>query len=199
MTFKGDTIVGKPTLAMVEIYVAERGMLCEAVDAYNYWNKKGWLTKKGTEVVSLEIAIDVYNGIVLQKAMKKAAKKTGIGKITKKNKKKAKRELKKQLLAGNKGLDNLIKLEKFEPKKKEQQVEKKDWTPYEEQLQDKRWEAFRKFIFAVRGKKCEMCGGTHILQVHHPKYKGGRLAWEYTCNEVQVLCKECHEKVHNIK
>ena len=27
MTFKGDTIVGKPTLAMVEIYIAERGIL----------------------------------------------------------------------------------------------------------------------------------------------------------------------------
>lgn len=51
MTFKGDKIKGKPTLAMVEIYVAERGMLCEAIDAYNYWNKKGWLTKKGVEVV----------------------------------------------------------------------------------------------------------------------------------------------------
>ena len=98
---------------------------------------------------------------------------------------------------GLKGLENQIKIESFGVK--DNVVNKKEYTPYEKQLKDKRWEAFRKFVFVVRGKKCEMCGGTHILQVHHPKYKGGRLAWEYTCNEVQVLCKECHEKVHNIK
>lgn len=30
MTFKGDKIVGKPTLAMVEIYIAEKGLFCDA-------------------------------------------------------------------------------------------------------------------------------------------------------------------------
>ena len=198
MTFKGETIVGKPTLAMVEIYIAEKGLFCDAKECFDYWENKQWLTHKGVEPKTLEAAIDSYNSIAVQKFVQRNQKLLGISKVKRKDKKKAKRKARKELLAGNKNLDNLIKLENFslkEPKVKSD----KDYIPYEEQLQDKRWEAFRKFVFAVRGKKCEICGGTHILQVHHPKYKGGRLAWEYTCNEVQVLCKECHEKIHNIK
>ena len=198
MTFKGDTIVGKPTLAMVEIYIAEKGLFCEAQDAYDYWENKEWLTKKGIEPKTLENAIDCYNSIAINRFAKRSAKSLGITKLRGKKKKSEMKILRRTIFSGGlKGLENQIKIESFEAKKKV--VNKREYTPYEEQLQDKRWEAFRKFIFAVRGKKCEMCGGTHILQVHHPKYKGGRLAWEYTCNEVQVLCKECHEKVHNIK
>ena len=70
---------------------------------------------------------------------------------------------------------------------------------YAEQLKDSRWAAFRTFVFIVNGMKCKHCGTRHNLQVHHPKYISGRKAWEYTCNEVIVLCKECHQKEHNIK
>ena len=68
---------------------------------------------------------------------------------------------------------------------------------YAEQLQTKQWKAFREFVFSARGKRCEMCGDTMNLQIHHPKYKNGRKAWEYTCNEVRVLCNNCHKIVHN--
>ena len=69
---------------------------------------------------------------------------------------------------------------------------------YNEQLKDPRWKAFRQFVFAVRGCKCEMCGYRENLQVHHPKYIKGRAAWEYTCNDVVVLCDKCHKKVHGL-
>ena len=69
---------------------------------------------------------------------------------------------------------------------------------YNEQLKDPRWKAFRQFVFAVRGCKCEMCGYRENLQIHHPKYIKGRAAWEYTCNEVVVLCDKCHKKVHGL-
>ena len=198
MTFKGDTIVGKPTLAMIEIYIAEKGLFCDAKECFDYWENKEWLTKKGVEPKTLEIAIDCYNSIAINRFAKRSAKSLGITKLRGKKKKSEMKILRRTIASGGlKGLENQIKIESFEAKKKV--VNKREYAPYIEQLNDKRWEAFRKFIFAVRGKKCEMCGGTHILQVHHPKYKGGRLAWEYTCNEVQVLCKECHEKVHNIK
>lgn len=198
MTFKGDTIVGKPTFAMVEIYIAEKGLFCDAKECFDYWENKEWLTKKGVEPKTLEIAIDCYNSIAINRFAKRSAKSLGITKLRGKKKKSEMKILRRTIASGGlKGLENQIKIESFETKKKV--VNKREYTPYEEQLQDKRWEAFRKFIFAVRGKKCEMCGGTHILQIHHPKYKGGRLAWEYTCNEVQVLCKECHKKIHNIK
>ena len=69
---------------------------------------------------------------------------------------------------------------------------------YNEQLKDPRWKAFRQFVFAVRGCKCEMCGYRENLQIHHPKYIKGRAAWEYTCNDVVVLCDKCHKKVHRL-
>jgi 5-methylcytosine-specific restriction endonuclease McrA len=72
------------------------------------------------------------------------------------------------------------------------------YSPYNEQLQDDKWKSFRRFIFTVRGCKCEMCGATEKLQVHHPNYIKGRKAWEYTCNEVVVLCEQCHRKAHGL-
>ena len=67
---------------------------------------------------------------------------------------------------------------------------------YDDQLEDERWKAFREFIFVVRGKRCEKCGNTNHLQIHHPKYIPRRMAWEYTCREVQVLCRKCHAETH---
>ena len=72
------------------------------------------------------------------------------------------------------------------------------YSPYNEQLKNEKWKAFRNFIFVVRGYKCEMCGATQKLQVHHPNYIKGRKAWEYTCNEVIVLCEQCHRKAHGL-
>ena len=73
------------------------------------------------------------------------------------------------------------------------------YIPYYEQLETKEWKDFRKLVFASRGKVCEMCGAKTNLQVHHPKYVFGRKAWEYPLNEVVVLCRNCHEHIHNIK
>lgn len=71
---------------------------------------------------------------------------------------------------------------------------------YSNLLERKEWIAFRKFIFAVQGYKCKKCGKSNcILQVHHKKYNIERMPWEYTCNDVIVLCKDCHKKVHGLK
>lgn len=201
MTYKGDKIIGKPSLALIEIYIAEKGLYCDPKDCYNYWEAKNWETAKHREVKTLEAAIISYNGIVVNRASKKKAKELGITKLSKKKRKSGEKAIRKEFLAGNKGLDNFIKLEKFginvsKPQKAKKELE---FTPYDEQLKDKRWEAFRKFVFAIRGRKCEHCGATKNLQVHHPKYVFGRKAWEYTCNEVEVVCRECHKKIHNIK
>ena len=69
---------------------------------------------------------------------------------------------------------------------------------YHAQLLDPRWKAFRIFIFAVRGRKCEKCDATEYLQIHHIHYHKGCLAWEYTCKDMLVLCRDCHQKLHNI-
>lgn len=70
---------------------------------------------------------------------------------------------------------------------------------YSNQLNDERWKAFRWFVMKVRGSACEICKATKNLQVHHIKYTKGARAWEYNVNEVMVVCKDCHKKLHNIK
>lgn len=70
---------------------------------------------------------------------------------------------------------------------------------YAEQLKTPQWKAYREFILVVRGSKCEVCGGNKNINIHHKHYIKGRLAWEYLPNDVMVLCRSCHAKVHNIK
>lgn len=36
MTFQGDTILGKPKLALLEIYIAEKGLYCDPQGCYDY-------------------------------------------------------------------------------------------------------------------------------------------------------------------
>ena len=97
---------------------------------------------------------------------------------------------------------NAKKQNKAEKKAKKQQHEIKNINTFElysEQLKRNEWKKFREFIFAVRGKKCESCGSTKNLQVHHIHYVSGRLAWEYLPFDVMVLCGDCHKKIHGIK
>lgn len=75
----------------------------------------------------------------------------------------------------------------------------KKFIGYQEQLKDPKWMAFRQFVMVVRGRRCEVCGTEYGLQVHHLRYKENALAWEYTCNDVMVVCGKCHKKIHKIK
>lgn len=80
--------------------------------------------------------------------------------------------------------------------------ESKEWknnkSPYNDQLNTPQWKAFREFIFAVRGRKCESCGKPSSLHVHHREYIKNRFAWEYLPNEVMVLCADCHRYIHKL-
>lgn len=40
MTFKGDMIIGKPTFAMIESFIAEKGLFCEPKDVFNILGKQ---------------------------------------------------------------------------------------------------------------------------------------------------------------
>ena len=68
---------------------------------------------------------------------------------------------------------------------------------YAEQLNDRRWFAFRERVFKERGRKCERCGSVEHLQIHHLEYKGAKLAWRYKISEVIVLCDTCHSRLHH--
>lgn len=56
------------------------------------------------------------------------------------------------------------------------------------------WFRLRKRVFEQRGRQCERCGTAKgIIQVHHKTYK--RLGRELL-EDLEVLCKRCHEKHH---
>ena len=69
---------------------------------------------------------------------------------------------------------------------------------YNRLLEDKRWKEFRLKVLSERGNKCECCGGTNILQIHHTFYISGKMPWEYNIDDMRVLCKKCHQRIHNI-
>jgi RNase P subunit RPR2 len=69
--------------------------------------------------------------------------------------------------------------------------------PYEEYLQTEYW---KKFAHNAREKadySCQECGASNcVLHVHHLTYeRRGRERYE----DVKVLCRSCHEKVHGRK
>lgn len=78
---------------------------------------------------------------------------------------------------------------------------------YEEKLSDVRWKAKREKILARDGHKCQWCGKTDHLQVHHKyymKYPDNRFAepWDYPDDALMTLCENCHKgwhKKHKVK
>ena len=69
---------------------------------------------------------------------------------------------------------------------------------YNRLLEDKRWKEFRLKVMSERGSICECCGGTGVLQIHHTFYISGKMPWEYDIKDMRVLCKKCHQRIHNI-
>lgn len=90
------------------------------------------------------------------------------------------------------------------PKKKKKVVQKKKTVKpkkklsYQEQLKDERWLKKRKEVLDTKGYICCNCGARFGLQVHHIKYEKGKMAWEYSLDDLVVLCEECHKKIHNL-
>ena len=72
---------------------------------------------------------------------------------------------------------------------------------YERKLSDPRWKMKREKILDRDGHKCQWCGRTDHLQVHHKyymKYPDGRFAepWDYPDDKLITLCEDCHRKWH---
>ena len=49
---------------------------------------------------------------------------------------------------------------------------------------------FKPTIYRIKGKKCEICGSTNNLDLHHTDYK------EVNLNTIRVLCRKCHKSIH---
>lgn len=205
MKYQGLDIEGTPMLELITSYMTLRKhFVATPMEVFKFWEKKKWTTKKGTEVMSLEVAVDVCNSMAVQR--ERRAKR--MSKKKNKVKKAQVREVvdispipvkpqktKEEIIEDRKKSGTDIQTLCNEEYKKNHPQDAN--MSYTQQLNDSRWHSFRKHILSVRGHRCELCGSKQSIQIHHPVYFNGRKAWEYTCNEVVVLCQDCHKAVHN--
>lgn len=74
------------------------------------------------------------------------------------------------------------------------------YIPYSERLKDPRWQKKRLERLEIADWMCESCGAKDkTLHVHHRKYRKGAAPWEYTNDQLEVLCEGCHERHHGTK
>ncbi len=165
----------KPSLDEFCSFIERKGFDLDPYSLYREFDAKGWVNGKGEVTKSWTALVCARNSVICQKQKNDQAVLLGIPKQRKRESKQ------KYQLRVDKAKTRAVKMN------------------YDEFLQDPRWLAFRQFVFAVRGHKCENCGSVERLQVHHVGYKRGLLPWEYTCNDVKVLCRACHSRVHGLE
>jgi hypothetical protein len=65
---------------------------------------------------------------------------------------------------------------------------------YSDLLKDPRWQRKRLEVLEAAGWACERCDRDDLeMHVHHPRYVRGRMPWEYEIDELEALCKPCHD------
>ena len=72
---------------------------------------------------------------------------------------------------------------------------------YKQLLHTQEWKTKRTEILEKHNYRCDWCGTTENLQVHHKKYlkyPNGQLVkpWEYDDDTFMCLCDNCHKKYH---
>lgn len=68
---------------------------------------------------------------------------------------------------------------------------------YQEQIKRPEWQKKRLEILQIHNFKCDICNSkTTELHVHHRFYINNRKIWEYDNDVLQVLCKFCHNNLH---
>lgn len=225
MKYKNVEIGDKPTKEQFQEYISRKGYDIDVDYWYNKYDARGWQTKKKCPIKSLEAIINVINGVVIQRRKSnrdtntgKKIKQTSVPKPTasaKKEKINAADVVKLSLDERKKLYCKIGSIPKRGRTKKQKQILRKlrrSFTAqvlkeieshkrkeyYSRLLKDKRWKEFRLKVMSERGNKCECCGGTHILQIHHTFYISGKMPWEYNINDMRVLCRTCHQRIHNI-
>lgn len=225
MKYKNVDIGDKPTKEQFKEYVSRMGYILDVEYWYNKYDARRWLTKKKTPIQSLETLINVINGIVIQRRKSnrdtntgKKIKQTSVPKptaSTKKEKINASDVVKLSLDERKKLYEKIDSIPKKGRTKQQKLIRKKLRRSFTEQeikdierrkrkeyynrlLEDKRWKEFRLKVLSERGNKCECCGGTDILQIHHTFYISGKMPWEYNIDDMRVLCRTCHQRTHNI-
>ena len=67
---------------------------------------------------------------------------------------------------------------------------------YSELLKDPRWQKCRLKILERDNFTCQKCGDNETtLNIHHLKYKTGKMPWDYSDKTLITLCKHCHNEI----
>ena len=71
---------------------------------------------------------------------------------------------------------------------------------YAEYLAHPEWASKKEKLFRILGRKCSRsgCGISTSLQIHHKTYMLGKLPWEYSPENFEVLCRKHHCEAHAI-
>ena len=67
---------------------------------------------------------------------------------------------------------------------------------YNKYMKSPEWAKKRKERLELDGYKCQMCGTTEKLEVHHIKYD---TLGNENMDDLITLCEHCHTKVHSAK
>lgn len=72
---------------------------------------------------------------------------------------------------------------------------------YNDVLGNPKWKSKRLEVITRDNFSCKNChkkeSNGNPLQAHHKYYIKGRLPWEYSLNEFETLCRECHKDWHS--
>ena len=86
------------------------------------------------------------------------------------------------------------KVKRRKKRRKKQPNVKQEWQKkYRAYLKSPRWEYIKEHIHLVRDGRCERCGSTERLEVHHKHY---RTVFHEGANDLELLCHICHRKEH---
>ena len=71
-------------------------------------------------------------------------------------------------------------------------------SEYSKKFKDPRWQKRRLDILELNGFECVNCGDDKsTLHVHHKFYRKGADPWDYSDNNLIVLCETCHSELHD--
>lgn len=69
---------------------------------------------------------------------------------------------------------------------------------YNEFLSSEYWQEVRNKMLLLHNNKCQYCGSSKMLQVHHFSYNNHGDELNHI-EDLRLLCKDCHRKMHNLK
>jgi len=66
---------------------------------------------------------------------------------------------------------------------------------YNDYLKSDQWKMMRAGLIYIRGSKCENCGNTEKLEIHHLNYNN---IFKEKMSDLKILCRDCHRKEHGL-